>query len=145
LYSKYISTRKIFQSPFDNRTASETDTAPVSYGINVNMYASTPGINRNMAKVVSPSSTILMSPNYPNSPGDPANVLSWPGNASSAPNLPVGGTGETRGTHSNGTQINALFCDSHVESLKFGPASTPGTFQDTPTDPLGLKHWNPLQ
>src|SRR6266581_2610282 len=38
LYPKYIATRKVFQSPFDRRSASETDGAPVSYGINANMY-----------------------------------------------------------------------------------------------------------
>src|SRR6266513_2510191 len=58
IYPKYIgTTRKVFQSPFDKRPASETDTAPVSYGINQNMYDL---INGNTAQVVSPASTILM-------------------------------------------------------------------------------------
>src|SRR5438128_9617216 len=47
LYPKYIATRKVFQSPFDRRSASETDNAPVSYGINANMYLPA-GLNRNM-------------------------------------------------------------------------------------------------
>src|SRR5256714_5295692 len=38
LYPKYIATRKVFQSPFDHRASAETDTAPVSYSINTNMY-----------------------------------------------------------------------------------------------------------
>src|SRR6266508_2939012 len=83
LYPKYIATRKVFQSPFDKRPSLETDLAPVSYGINANMYtlasATPPGIERNMARVVSPASTILMAPNYPNPPGNPTNLLSWPG------------------------------------------------------------------
>jgi prepilin-type N-terminal cleavage/methylation domain-containing protein/prepilin-type processing-associated H-X9-DG protein len=139
IYPKYIGkTRKVFQSPFDKRPASETDSAPVSYGINQNMYDL---INGNMAKVVSPSSTILIAPNYTVSPtGSP----SWPSLAAAAPyvlNLPVGGgAGMTKGPQRNGTQINALFCDLHVETMPFGPA-TPGagTFQDA------TKHWDPTQ
>src|SRR3954453_4483075 len=38
IYPKYLGTRRVFQSPFDKRTAIETDSAPVSYGINSNMY-----------------------------------------------------------------------------------------------------------
>ena len=61
IYPKYLPSRKIFQSPFDKRPASETDAAPVSYGINGNMYTAPPGIGGNMIKVVSPSATILMA------------------------------------------------------------------------------------
>lgn len=143
LYPKYISTRKIFQSPFDNRTSLETDSAPVSYSINTNMFTVAPGIAGSMAKVVSPASTILMAPTYN---GDPKTAASWTGTATSAPDLPAGGgAGETMGTHENGTQINALFCDSHVETLKFGPSTAEGSFQDTTSDPLGLKHWDPTK
>jgi prepilin-type N-terminal cleavage/methylation domain-containing protein len=145
IYPKYIATRKVFQSPFDKRPSLETDSAPVSYGINLNMYTVPPGINRNMTSVVSPASTILMAPNYPSATGDPANVASWPGVATNAPNLPLGGGGETKGTHSSGTRINALFCDYHSESLTFGPASVLGSFKDTTSPPLGLKHWDPTQ
>ncbi len=143
LYPKYIGTRKVFQSPFDKRTPAESDTAPVSYSINRNMYLKL-GTNPNILKVVSPSSTFLMAPNYPNGSGDPGNSASWMGDTTSAPDLPVGGLGETKGTHNNGRQINVLFCDWHTETLTFGPASTEGTFQDI-TLPLGLKHWDPTQ
>src|SRR5437667_11864602 len=98
LYPKYIGTRKVFQSPFDKRTPAESDTAPVSYSINTNMYLKL-GTNPNILKVVSPSSTFLMAPNYPNGSGDPGSSASWVGNTTSAPNLPVGGLGETKGTH----------------------------------------------
>jgi len=140
IYPKYIATKKVFQSPFDKRAASETDTAPVSYGINQNMYDLVGG---NMAKVVSPSSTILMAPNYN---GNPALGASWTGVATSVPNLAVGGgAGMTTGPQRNGIQINALFCDLHAETMTFGPAGTPGTFQDTTSDPLGQKHWDPTK
>jgi len=138
LYPKYIGTRKVFQSPFDKRPSLETDLAPVSYSINHNMYDAAVGISGNMLKVVSPASTFFMAPTYL------GNASSWTGTATSAPDLPVGGTGETTGTHNNGRMINVLFCDLHTETLTFGPASTEGTFQDT-TLPLGLKHWDPRQ
>jgi prepilin-type N-terminal cleavage/methylation domain-containing protein/prepilin-type processing-associated H-X9-DG protein len=147
LYPKYVSSRKVFQSPFDRRPASESDTAPgtvpVSYSINTNMYAAAPGINRNMTSVVSPASTILMAPKYT---GDPTASSSWAGVANNAPDLLAGGAAaNTRGTHSNGARINALFCDFHTESLTFGPASVLGSFKDTTSDPLGLKHWDPTK
>jgi prepilin-type processing-associated H-X9-DG protein len=144
IYPKYIDTRKVFQSPFDKRASVETDSAPVSYGVNSNMYLST-GINRNMSRVVSPSSTIFMAPNYNGPPGVSS---SWTSLAAAAPfvrNLtPGGGAGMSIGPQRNGRQINALFCDLHAETMVFGPASTDGTFQDT-THPLGLKHWDPTQ
>jgi prepilin-type N-terminal cleavage/methylation domain-containing protein len=144
IYPKYIGkTRKVFQSPFDKRSALETDSAPVSYGINQNMYDL---INGNMTKVVSPPSTILIAPNY--SVGPTGSTL-WASLAAAAPyvrNLPVGGgAGMTTGLQRNGTQINALFCDLHAETMTFGPASTAGTFKDTTSNPLGLKHWDPTQ
>ena len=143
LYQKYIATRRVFQSPFDKRTPAETDTAPVSYSINTNMYVKL-GTNPNILKVVSPSSTFLMAPNYPNAPGDPAKVASWgTSNTTNAPDLQAGGAGETTGTHNNGRQITVLFCDWHTESVSFGPGT--GTFQDSTSDPLGKKHWDPTQ
>jgi len=138
LCPKYITTRKVFQSPFDKRPGLENDSAPVSYSINTNMYAAAPGISGNMLKVVSPSSTFFMAPTYTGNP------TTWAGTMTSAPNLPKGGTGETRGTHSSGTRINVLFCDWHTENVTFGPSTTEGTFQDYQL-PLGVKHWDPTQ
>ncbi|MFZ0917726.1 MAG: type II secretion system protein [Candidatus Udaeobacter sp.] len=146
IYPKYIGSKKVFQSPYDKRAAAETDSAPVSYGINGNMYTASPGIAGNMTRVVSPSATILMAPNYT---GNPALSASWTSLAAMAPfvlNLVAGGgAGMTVGPQRNGTQINALFCDLHAETMTFGPASTAGTFQDTMSNPLGLKHWDPTQ
>src|SRR3989441_5125721 len=55
IYPKYIGSKRVFQSPFDKRAAAETDSAPVSYGINQNMYTAPPGIAGNMTKVASRS------------------------------------------------------------------------------------------
>jgi prepilin-type N-terminal cleavage/methylation domain-containing protein/prepilin-type processing-associated H-X9-DG protein len=148
IYPKYVGSRRVFQSPFDKRAAAETDSAPVSYGINQNMYTASPGIAGNMTKVVSPSATILMAPNYNGNPGVSA---SWTGKAAAAPYVPNlqpgGGAGMTIGTQRSGQKINALFCDLHVETMVFGPNGSPaaGSFKDTSTDPLGLKHWDPTK
>jgi prepilin-type N-terminal cleavage/methylation domain-containing protein/prepilin-type processing-associated H-X9-DG protein len=145
IYPKYVATKKIFQSPFDKRASAETDSAPVSYGINANMYAASPGIAGNMAKVASPSSTILMAPNYNGNPGVAAN---WTSLAAAAPfvqNLVPGGPGMARGPQQNGRQINVLFCDLHAATITFGPGTTPGTFQDTSSIPLGEKLWDPTK
>src|SRR5262249_28888794 len=141
LYPKYLSTRKVFQSPFDKRPSLETDLAPVSYSINTNIYIKL-GTNPNMLKVVSPSSTFFMAPKYT---GDPRNASSWTGTATNAPDLAVGGAGETRGTYSNGGRINVLFFDWHTETLTFDPATTAGTVQVAVSNPRGLKHWDPTQ
>jgi len=139
IYPTYIDRggRRVLQSPFDKRPALDTDSAPVSYGINQNMYDL---INGNMTKVVSPSSTILIAPNYG---VGPSGSTLWTSLAAAAPyvrNLPVGGgAGMTTGLQRNGTQIDALFCDLHVETMTFGSASTPGTFKDPTT------HWDPTQ
>jgi prepilin-type processing-associated H-X9-DG protein len=110
------------------------------------MYTASPGIAGNMAKVASPASTILMAPNYN---GNPSVAGSWTSLAAAAPfvqNLtPGGGAGMTIGPQQNGRQINVLFCDLHATTITFGPASTPGSFKDTMTDPLGLKLWDPTK
>jgi prepilin-type N-terminal cleavage/methylation domain-containing protein/prepilin-type processing-associated H-X9-DG protein len=140
LYPKYVGSRRVFQSPFDKRPPLETDLAPVSYSINTNMYVKL-GANPNMLKVASPVANFFMAPKYA---GDPGSASSWTGTATSVPDLPLGGTGETTGTHRSGKKINVLFCDWHTEGVTFGPEGTEGTFQDK-TLPLGLKHWDPTQ
>jgi prepilin-type processing-associated H-X9-DG protein len=146
IYPKYVATKKVFQSPFDKRAPAETDSAPVSYGINANMYTASPGIAGNTTKIVSPSSTILMAPWYN---GNPALAASWKNLAAAAPfvqNLtPGGNAGMTIGPQRNGRQINVLFCDLHAATITFGPATTPGTFQDTTSNPLGQKLWDPTK
>ena len=51
----------------------------------------------------------------------------------------------TKGTHLKGTQINVLCFDLHVETMTFGPGTTPGTFKDKDSVPLGQKHWDPTK
>ncbi len=140
IYPKYLGSKRVFQSPYDKRAAAETDSAPVSYGVNRNIYDL---IGGNMLKVVSPSATILMAPNYN---GNPGSSNSWTGVATAVPNLELGGgTGMTIGPQRNGTQINALFCDLHAETMTFGPSSVLGSFKDYTSNPLGQKHWDPTK
>ena len=129
--SQIYCNRKIFQSPFDKRTSLETDLTPVSYSTNANMYvagtATPPGIDRNMVRVVSPASAILLAPTYN---GNPGLSTSWTGTATNVPNLaPGGGAGMTIGPQRGGAQINVLFCDLHAETMTFSPATTAGTFK----------------
>jgi len=139
LYPKYVGSRRVFQSPFDKRPPLETDLAPVSYSINTNIYVKL-GANPNILQVASPAANFFMAPTYT----DSGATRTWAGTATSAPDLPVGGTGEATGTHRSGKKINVLFCDWHTEGVTFGPAGTEGTFQDKML-PLGLKHWDPTQ
>ena len=139
LYPKYVGSRRVFQSPFDKRPPLETDLAPVSYSINTNIYVKL-GANPNILQVASPAANFFMAPTYT----DSGATRTWAGTATSAPDLPVGGTGEATGTHRSGKKINVLFCDWHTEGVTFGPAGTEGTFQDAML-PLGLKHWDPTQ
>jgi len=139
LYPKYVGSRRVFQSPFDKRPPLETDLAPVSCSINTNIYVKL-GANPNILQVASPAANFFMSPTYT----DSGATRTWAGTATSAPDLPVGGTGEATGTHRSGKKINVLFCDWHTEGVTFGPAGTEGTFQDKML-PLGLKHWDPTQ
>jgi prepilin-type N-terminal cleavage/methylation domain-containing protein/prepilin-type processing-associated H-X9-DG protein len=140
LYPKYVGSRRVFQSPFDKRPPLENDSAPVSYGINTNMYVKL-GANPNMLKVASPAANFFMAPKYT----DSGATRTWAGTATSAPDLLVGGTGEATGTHRSGRRINVLFCDWHTEGVTFGPATTNGTFQDWQSDPVGQKHWDPTK
>ncbi|HEY4270944.1 MAG TPA: type II secretion system protein [Candidatus Udaeobacter sp.] len=134
LYPKYLGTRRVFQSPFDKRPGLETDMAPISYGINQNIYDLIAG---NMLKVASPASTFFMAPAYT------GNASLWAGTATTVPNLPLGAPAETSGTHRSRQKINVLFCDWHTETLTF--AGTDGAFQDTMSNPLGQKHWDPTK
>jgi prepilin-type N-terminal cleavage/methylation domain-containing protein len=110
LNPRYISSWKAFQSPFDKRTPSEAPaSAPVSYSMNVNLVGKPSG------DVASPSACILMAPLM----SAPAN-LEFTGTSSTAASLDrsSNGTGNSGGTHANGMQINAVFADTHVSSMK---------------------------
>ena len=139
LHPKYLPNWKIFQSPFDKRTASETDTtAPVSYGLNG--YAEIPGLSTD--KIQKPSLFILFAPvqtsnaqvTFSGLPGAAVTVLR---DASTPGGTAPGGTQRKR------SSINALFADLHSESLAWatfmagatGPIDDPSRFRWEPGTP----------
>jgi prepilin-type N-terminal cleavage/methylation domain-containing protein len=132
LNPKYVTTWKVFQSPFDNkRAASEnSSTAPVSYGFNANATSS--GNSLLSEKVTNPSVFILFAPNKTGSP-----------------TMPFSGTAGTAGvtvsknnlaTHSSNTRIDACMADLHVENMLWT------TFRNDTTstaDPRAPQRWTP--
>jgi len=148
---KYVPNWKAFKSDFDTDQARINATGAntaVSYGININILTQTVGTDAwdgNVAKMDSPSQLIYMAPAYTKStPSAPAVFAGTAGGATSAATpLKAGGlSAQSFGTHSNGKQINVLYMDSHVASLKFGPVTNVDTFQNTASDE-GKKRWLP--
>jgi len=146
LNPKYISSWKVFQSPFDTRASSEAGdgNTAVSFGINPNIWG------QSADKITKPSTFIVFAPAQAsgntvafqgtaaiNSPGMTVNTGGIP--AASNP----GGTA-IGGTTNNRTRINALFGDWHAETIAWsgtGPAFTNTTA--TGTDPDGAYRWCP--
>jgi prepilin-type N-terminal cleavage/methylation domain-containing protein len=121
LRPKYLPAWKIFQSAFDKRASSEDATAaPISYGINGNTNIGASGIVGTAGdKVTNPSAFILFAPTQTS-----AATVTFSGTAGqTAPGVTVwkdasipGGTA-VGGTHNVRKQINALFLDSHSETM----------------------------
>lgn len=134
LHPKYLPEWKIFQSPFDGRSSTESDTtAPISYGINLN------AVGKATDTIRKPSLFILMAPAQNN-----ATDVEFAGAAGAAVTIlrdvsSPGGTAQG-GVQKNRSSINALFADLHTESLSWT------TFKMTPTgaatDPSHFR-WDP--
>jgi prepilin-type N-terminal cleavage/methylation domain-containing protein/prepilin-type processing-associated H-X9-DG protein len=146
LNPKYISSWKVFQSPFDTRASSEAGNAStmVSFGINANVWG------QSADKITKPSTFIVFAPAQAS-----GNKVAFQGTAAIlAPGMTVntggipaasnpGGTA-IGGTHNNRSRINALFGDWHAEAMAWsgtGPAFTNTTA--TGTDPDGAFRWSP--
>ena len=113
LNPKCLAAWKIFQSPFDKRTASEVDPAPVSYDLNGNSIA---GISAD--KIANPSAFILVGP----AQNDLSTVAFSGTSTTAAPGVTVykavaNGKTATGGTHNKRTRINALYADLHSENI----------------------------
>ncbi len=124
LHSKYVQNWKVFRSPFDKRPEIETDSAPVSYGVNQNLF------DQLTSKFQSPSQLVLMA-------GAPASGtdLKFNGTASSNPSVtPTGGA--KSGTHNNRSKINVAFADGHTATLSAAEFSNS-------SDVEGRKRWYP--
>ena len=152
LQEKYVTNWKVFKCPFDKRADATTDSAPVSYGINANVLTQVtkPGWDGNFSRLVSPSQLILMAPEVTDDAGsvptfDAANV------ATKAVSLKSrSGESKKLGTHSGRAQINALFADSHVASLRYLPHTDAEAFtcdvKETSTALQGMVvKWDPIK
>ncbi len=124
LQSKYVSNWKVFRSPFDKRPDPKNSPFPVSYGINQNLF----GVSA--SKYVSPSQLITMAPMIASGGAE----VTFAGQSTSNVSLPMPVGGTKKGTHFNRTLINALFADTHVESLNYVK------FSDSSSED-GLKTW----
>lgn len=138
LHPKYIGAWKIFESPFDRRSPSETDaTAPVSYGLNGNSIIGT------LADKISNSGAFIMF--APAQTSDTTVAFSGVG-GTAAPGVTVykdasgPGGNPTHGTHSSGKRINAVFADWHSETMLW---TTFKNDQNTSGDPSAAQRWNP--
>jgi prepilin-type N-terminal cleavage/methylation domain-containing protein len=136
LHKKYLTTWKIFQSPFDKRSPLEDDmNAPVSYGLNQN------AIGQLSDKVANPSVFLFFAPAQDNS-----STVKFTGTPGTAVTLKKGGDGSQGaaqgGTHSSRRRINACMADLHVESITWD------TFKNgdanPPSDPCGKQRWDPI-
>ena len=149
LNRKYLSVWKILESPFDNRSTSESGdaTTAVSYGINANIYPG--GVAISGDKITKPTVFIVFAPAQKsgttvsfqgagNSSGPVGQGVTVLANVSNP-----GGTA-TGGTNNKRAKIGAVFADWHVENMPWngtGPAFTNTT--TTGTDPDGAFRWSP--
>jgi prepilin-type N-terminal cleavage/methylation domain-containing protein/prepilin-type processing-associated H-X9-DG protein len=133
LHGKYVPDWNVFQSPFDKRakaSGTSEEGQNVSYGVN-NEGMSTSG---NVSRWVSPSQTIMMAPKCTRT----GSVVTFDG--TSTQNVAItkpSGSASPGGTHSKGKRINALFGDSHVETLLWP------RFANTDTSDTSNPRWTP--
>jgi prepilin-type N-terminal cleavage/methylation domain-containing protein/prepilin-type processing-associated H-X9-DG protein len=148
LQAKYVPNWKVFKSPFDKRADGATQTADavsVSYGVNENVFnqAEKPAWDGNSSRLASPSQLILIAPAMTSEPVTP--TFDGKGNVDVLVKVPADATGrkDFRGTHNSRSQINALYADTHVETLRYGPSSDSAAYANTQND-SGKNRWEPL-
>jgi prepilin-type N-terminal cleavage/methylation domain-containing protein len=132
LHPKYLGSWKVFQSPFDKRTPSETDaTAPISYGLNVNAHGIATTDPLLSDKITNPSVFILFAPTQPfTKVGTSTDASVFKTNAGP-------GGANAGGTHNRGRRIDACMADLHVENMSWEDFKT-----DTGT-PTAIQRWTP--
>jgi prepilin-type N-terminal cleavage/methylation domain-containing protein/prepilin-type processing-associated H-X9-DG protein len=139
--SKYLSSWKIFVSPFDKRASSAPSaTSAISYGIN----GTTGVVGMSADRISKPTVFIVFAPAQASGAtvnfhgiGNTTNQASLVSSANvtvlrsaTTPDGPAAG-----GTHNSRTKINALFADWHVEPMLWsgtGPAFTNISDSDGP-------------
>ena len=137
LHPKYLAAWKIFQSPFDNRSPAENNTAPISYGLNGNPGGGAQGIaGLPMDRIMNPSTFILFAPAQ--ATGASVSFLGTPAAAVLVfkDSVPAA----AGGTHSSRKRINALFADLHSEAMPWNVFKNDSV---TSADPNAPFRWNP--
>src|SRR5437660_5610370 len=110
LHSKYVATWKIFQSPFDKRSPSETDaTAPISYGFNANAKTGSSALLSD--KITNSSAFILFAPAQPFAKHGTDTAVTVTKDSAGTGGASAGGT------HNSGKRIDACMADLHVENM----------------------------
>ena len=150
LQTKYVSNWKSFKSPFDKRPDGKEatlTTIPISYGFNTNVLTQTSGAGKwdgDFSKIASPSQLILMAPAMTTAPAVP--TFTGLANTAVALVIPAAVTAKKDflGTHNGRSQINALYADTHVSQLRYGPSADTEAYSDTTSDPNGKQRWKPL-
>jgi len=126
LRDRYVPAWKAFHSPFDKRPQQETGTVPVSYGLNDNCF------NENTSKFSAPSELIIGAPAL-----DPTSTVKFSGTSDKNVEIrPGGGGAKKQGTHQGRNQINALFADTHVQSVLYKDFSSTAGEE-------GKRRWEP--
>jgi prepilin-type N-terminal cleavage/methylation domain-containing protein/prepilin-type processing-associated H-X9-DG protein len=133
LHPKYLSNWKIFQSPFDKRTPSESDTtAPVSYGFNANAISGSSSLMSD--NITNPSVFIVFAPAQ-----SAGAMVSFTGTAAATVTINKAG-GAIGGTHNNRKRINACMADLHVENVLW---SVYINNTNSSSDPSASQRWTP--
>src|SRR4051812_21585149 len=132
LHPKYLSSWKIFKSPFDGRALAEDDAnAPVSYGYNFNAKNAAGTLSAD--QISNASAFILYAPAQDGSAkvnfaGKSASGVTVDRGGGSSPGGPAKG-----GTHKSRKRINAIMADMHVEDMSWGAVGDSGFINDKKT------------
>lgn len=146
LHPKYLSSWKIFKSPFDIRASIEDDSAaPVSYGFNTNAQVLTPTAGSLTAdRIANPSVFVLYAPAQ-----DGSNTVKFTGVAGASVTVDQGGNG-SQGQAQGGTQnsrrkINVCLADMHVETMSWNQSGYPSYVNSSSAqgDQSANQRWNP--
>jgi prepilin-type N-terminal cleavage/methylation domain-containing protein len=144
LHPKYLSSWKIFKSPFDGRSLVENDKAPISYGYNANTQNISNAGTLSADQISNSTAFILYAPAQDNS-----SKVHFTGTAGTGVTVDKGGRGSQGtaqgGTHKNRKRINAIMADMHVEDMAWGTVGVSGFVNDqtTTSDGNGAQRWNP--
>lgn len=145
LHPKYLSSWKVFKSPFDGRSLVEDDArAPVSYGYNANAQNAATAGTLSADQISNSSAFILYAPAQ-----DSSAKVNFTGLSGTGVTVDKGGRGSQGtalgGTHKSRKRINAIMADMHVEDMAWGTIGNSGFVNDqkSPSDGSGGQRWDP--